>query len=225
VDDRNGTVAKLTPELYGAAIDEAHRQGLRAIAHVFTLEDAKGLVRAGIDAFAHGVRDRDVDDEFMALVKQHPNLVLGPNLPDRGVVSDLEWLRASLSPADFAALQKGNTNRPEAQAAFGIQARNLARMNAAGVRIVVGTDGNTPYAPHVEMADMVAAGMTPAQVIVAATSNGAEFLKMTDTGAIQSNKSADFIVLDANPLDDITNTRKISSVYLRGTQVNRSAYK
>ena len=174
------------------------------------------------EGFVHTVRDRDVDDEFMALVKQRPNLVLGPNLPDRGVVADLEWLRASLAPADFAALQKGNTNRPEAQAAFGIQARNLDRMNAAGVRIVVGTDGNTPYAPHVEMADMVAAGMTPAQVIVAATSNGAEFLKMTDTGAIASNKSADFIVLDANPLDDITNTRRISAVILRGATVDRT---
>jgi imidazolonepropionase-like amidohydrolase len=225
VDDRNGTVAKLSPELYGAAIDEAHKHGLRVIAHVFTLDDAKGLVRAGVDAFAHGVRDRDVDDEFMALVKQHPNLVLGPNLPDRGVVADIEWLRASLAPADFAALQKSNTARPDAQAAFGIQARNLARMSAAGVRIVLGTDGNTPYAPHVEMADMVAAGMTPAQVIVAATSNGAEFLKMTDAGTIAPGKSADFIVLDANPLDDITNTRRIASVYLRGTQVPRSSYR
>jgi len=225
VDDRDGSVTKLSPELYGAAIDEAHKQGLRAIAHVFTLEDAKGLVRAGIDAFAHGVRDRDVDDEFMRLVKQRPDLVLGPNLPDRGVVVDYEWLRKSLALAAFEAVQKGNTNRPDAQATFGIQARNLAKMSAAGVRIVVGTDGNTPYAPHVEMADMVAAGMTPAQVIVAATSNGAAFLKMSDSGTIASGKSADFIVLDANPLDDITNTRKISSVYLRGAQVNRSAYK
>lgn len=225
VDDRNGTVTKLSPELYGAAIDEAHKQGLRVIAHVFSLDDAKGLVRAGVDAFAHGVRDKDVDDEFMAIVKQHPNLVLGPNLPDRGVVADIEWLRTSLAPADFAALQKNNTTRPEAQAAFGIQARNLARMSAAGVRIVLGTDGNTPYAPHVEMADMVAAGMTPVQVIVAATSNGAEFLKMSDAGTIAPGKSADFIVLDANPLDDITNTRRISSVYLRGTQVTRSSYR
>jgi imidazolonepropionase-like amidohydrolase len=151
--------------------------------------------------------------------------VLGPNLPDRGVVADVEWLRASLAPADFEALQKGNTNRPAAQEAFGIQARNLARMNAAGVRTVVGTDGNTPYAPHMEMADMVAAGMTPAQVIVAATSSGAAFLKMTDAGTVEANKSADFIVLDANPLDDIANTRKVSSVYLRGASVDRSSYK
>jgi imidazolonepropionase-like amidohydrolase len=224
VDDRNGTVTKLSPELYGAAIDEAHKNSLRVIAHVFALDDARGLLRAGVDAFAHGVRDRDVDDEFMALVKARPNLVLGPNLPDRGVAVSLDWLRTSLPRADLAALEKNNTARPEAQAAFAIQARNLARMSAAGVRIVLGTDGNTPYAPHVEMADMVAAGMTPAQVIVAATSSGAAFLGMSDAGTIAPGKSADFIVLDANPLDDIANTRRISSVYLRGAQVNRSAY-
>jgi imidazolonepropionase-like amidohydrolase len=225
VDDRMGTVKKLSPELYAAVIDEAHKNGLRVIAHIYTLEDAKATLRAGVDAFAHGVRDKDLDDEYMALVKQHPNLVLGPNMPDRGVVADIDWLRPSLGAADFETLQKGNTNRPDAQAFWGIQARNLAKLNAAGVRIVVGTDGNTPYAPHFEMADMVAAGMTPMQVIVAATRNGAQFLKMTDTGTIEPNKSADFIVLDANPLDDITNTRKISSVYLRGVAVDRSSYK
>jgi imidazolonepropionase-like amidohydrolase len=222
VDDRNGQFKKLTPELYGAVIDEAHKNKLRVTAHLFTLEDAKGLWKAGIDAFAHGVRDRDIDEEFLAMVKTRPAFVLVPNLPDRGVKTDLSWLKGSLSPAELQKLEAGNTDRPEAQTQFGIQARNLAKMNAAGVRIAVGSDGNTPWAPHVEMADMVASGMTPMQVIVAATRNGAEFLRMTDTGTIATGKSADFIVLDANPLDDITNTRRIASVYLRGAAVDRS---
>lgn len=225
VDDRMGTVKKLSPELYAAVIDEAHKNGLRVIAHIYTLEDAKATLRAGLDAFAHGVRDKDLDADFMALVKQHPTLVLGPNMPDRGVAANIDWLRPALSAADFETLQKGNTNRPDAHAFWAIQGRNLAKMNAAGVRIVVGTDGNTPYAPHFEMEDMVAAGMTPMQVIVAATSNGARFLKMANAGTIEPNNSADFIVLNANPVEDITNTRTISSVYLRGAAVDRASYK
>jgi imidazolonepropionase-like amidohydrolase len=221
VDDRDGKFMKLTPELYGAIIDEAHKNKLRVTAHLFTLDDAKGLWKAGIDAFAHGVRDRDVDEEFMSMLKKRPDFVLVPNLPDRGVKTDLSWLKDSLQPGELQKLEAGNTDRPEAQKTFGIQARNLAKMSAAGVKVAVGSDGNTPWAPHVEMADMVAAGMTPAQVIIAATRNGAEFLRMTDTGTIEVGKSADLLVLDANPLDDITNTRKISAVYLRGVGVKR----
>ena len=222
VDTRDKKYKKLSPALYGAIIDEAHKQGLRVTAHIFDMEDAKGLMRAGVDAFAHGVRDQDIDDEVVAMFKQRPNLILTPNLPERGVKADLEWLKAGLPAAELAKLESVNYDRPTAQVFFGIQARNLAKLNAAGVRITLGTDGNRAWGPHEEMADMVAAGMTPAQVIVAATRNSAEFLRLADTGTLQAGKSADFIVLDANPLDNITNTRRISQVILRGAAVDRS---
>jgi imidazolonepropionase-like amidohydrolase len=222
VDDRDGKYKKLPPALYAPVIEEAHKHGLRVTAHVYTLEDAKGLLRAGVDAFAHGVRDRDVDEEFMALIKARRDVVLVPNLPDRGVATDMSWLSGAVPPDELKKLQAAATDRPAAQKAFGIQARNLAKLNAAGMRIAFGTDGAILWSHHVEMADMVASGMTPAQVIVSATRNSAELMHLADLGTVAVGKSADFLVLDANPLDDITNTRRINAVYLRGAAVDRA---
>jgi imidazolonepropionase-like amidohydrolase len=223
VDDRDHTVTKLSPPLYTAIIDEAHKHNLRTIAHIFTLEDAKGVFRAGIDAFAHSVRDKDIDDEFVNMMKSRPTMIVDPNLPDRGVKVDRSWLRDSMTAAEFQKVQAESKDDPKAQEFFGIQSRNLRRLNAAGIRIALGTDGNITWAAHEEMEDMVASGMTPAQVIVAATRNAAALLQLKDVGTVENGKSADFLVLDANPIDNITNTRRINTVYLRGAQVDRAA--
>jgi imidazolonepropionase-like amidohydrolase len=224
VDDRNRTVKKLTPAMYGAIIDEAHKNNLRVTAHIWDLEDAKGLLRAGLDGFAHSVRDKDLDEEAIALFKERPNVFVTPNLPDPdGVVRDLAWID-SVTPEALKKLQEAEANRkPDPRERTVVQFGNLAKLNTLGTIIALGTDSNTGWGAHAEMADMVAAGMTPAQVIVAATRTSAEILRLADHGTIAMGKSADFIVLDANPLDDITNTRRIARVYLRGMEVDRAA--
>jgi imidazolonepropionase-like amidohydrolase len=222
VDDRGGQYERLSPALYSAVIDEAHAHGMRVTAHIFRLEDAKGLLRAGVDAFAHGIRDQDLDDELLALWAERPEVVLVPNLPGPGVPSDVSWI--STVPMDqLDRMQEAaSQERPAAQESFGIQARNLARLSEAGVQIAFGTDGSAPWAVHQELEDMVRTGMSPADVIVAATATSAQLLGYDELGTIEVGKSADFVVLDANPLDDITNTRRISAVYLRGERLDRA---
>jgi imidazolonepropionase-like amidohydrolase len=216
VDDRNKTVTPLPPSLYRPISAEAHSRGLRVVAHVFYLADAKELLRAGIDGFAHGIRDLDVDEEIMTLFKQHPQVFVIPNLPDTPPsIADLAWLSETLPSRAIDELRKTAVASPARPRLFEVQARSLAKLSAAGA----------PYgfSAHTELADMVAAGMTPADVIVAATRTSAEVMRLNQLGTIAAGKSADFIVLDANPLDDIKNTRKIAQVYLRGAKVDRAA--
>jgi imidazolonepropionase-like amidohydrolase len=227
VDDRNKTVTPLPPSLYRPIIDEAHSRGLRVVAHVFYLADAKELLRAGIDGFAHGIRDVEVDEEIMSLFKQRPQVFVIPNLPDTPPsIADLAWLSETLPRRAIEELKKTAVASPARPRLFEVQARSLARLSAAGVRIAFGTDAGVGapygYSAHTELADMVAAGMTPADAIVAATRTSAEVMRLDQLGTIAPGKSADFIVLDANPLDDISNTRRISRVYLRGQEVDRA---
>jgi imidazolonepropionase-like amidohydrolase len=230
VDDRNGTVKKLPPNIYRAIIDEAHKNNLKTIVHIYYLDDAKELMRAGVDGFAHGVRDRDIDEEFMTLLKQRPVFFV-PNLPDRPMTEEILPLIAETLPPeqiqrikDEMAKADDKTRQTQLEF-FGIQARNLKKISDAGVaRIGFGTDAGVSvgWTAHAELADMVAAGMTPADVITAATKTSADLLGLDKLGTLAAGKSADFIVLDANPLDDITNSRRIVAVYIRGNAVDRA---
>ncbi len=241
VDDRNHTQKKLTPELYGAAIDEAHKHNLRAIAHVFDLEDAKGLLRAGIEGFTHLVRDEEVDEEFLQLLKQHPGVFVTPNLgvTSRGLESgrptwlDDPLLHETIPPNEIKRLENQFSNRkPEALAntrkSWERQVRNLQKMRDAGVRVVLGSDSagdpSRTMGWHAiwEVDSLAKAGMKPSDVIVASTRLAAETLKFDQLGMVAPGKSADFVVLNANPLDNIANTRKIYKVYLRGEEVDRA---
>jgi imidazolonepropionase-like amidohydrolase len=240
VDDRNGTVKKLSPALYRAIIDEAHKHNLRVIVHVYYLADARDLVEAGADGFLHLVRDEEMDDALVARMKAK-HVFVTPNLStsEAGTYTgkpawlDDPRLAESASPAmikkvaDVYTARAGGPPRAAATASYLKQQRSLARLNAAGVTIALGDDTGIEntfygYGEHHELELMVAAGMTPMQAIVAATKASAELLKLDRLGTLATGKSADFIVLDANPLENIGNTKKISRVYQRGQEVDRA---
>ena len=226
VDDREGTVPKLKPNVYRAIIDEAHANGQQVLAHLgrtSALEDAKDLFRAGIDGFVHTVRDRDVDEEYLALVKAHPNVWTGPNMPVPGMTEDDVVSLAETVPADQIERMRQEIERRKASGntgpneLFQLHCRNLRKIHDAGMTIGLGTDGiGDGFGVHQQLASYAQCGMTPREAIVAATGTNAKVLGLDKIGTVAAGREADFIVLDANPLDDILNTRRISSVYLQG---------
>jgi imidazolonepropionase-like amidohydrolase len=235
VDDRNGTVEKLKPDLYRAIIDEAHKHGIRVMAHINALEDAKDLLRAGIDGFAHVVRDKDIDQELIGLLRQHRNVYFVETLwGERNAIYGAKpgWLADRLllgpfSAAETTSLAGGFTTSGSRESAERLL-RNVAALNRAGVRLGLGTDtggvsggGYFGLASLIELELLVKAGLTPAQAIAAGTRTSAAILGLDALGAIAAGKSASFIVLDGNPLDDIANTRRIAAVYLDGRAVDR----
>ena len=238
VDDRNGTRPKLPPEIYRAVIDEAHQLGMRVIAHVYYLEDAKELLRAGVDGFAHMVRDVELDDEFLRLAKEK-NVFQASALAVQAMPVDSGWLndpafREATPKSVLARLEAGDTGFPgggsaeRAEQFRSLMKKNVAKLEAAGIPIALGGDTGIPtrfvgFNEHLELRAMVAVGMTPLEAISAGTSVAASVLRLDDLGALAPGKSADFLVLDANPLEDIAHTTRIAGVYRKGKPIDRAA--
>jgi imidazolonepropionase-like amidohydrolase len=246
VDDRGGRAPKLPIPLARAAIDEAHKHGLKIAAHIYYHDDAVALAQAGINDFAHLVRDKEMSDDLIATMIKNkvyvmPNLGAGErnthaSLPDWADEPYLMGLLRDTVPAEvIARIRSSFSGRDPAEVArsqrqYTILKRSVTKLSAAGARIVLGPDTGLRdhifgYAEQKELELMVAAGMTPSEVIVAATARAAEFIGLSDRGTLAVGKRADLLVLDANPLDDIRNTRAISKLYLAGAEVDRAALK
>jgi imidazolonepropionase-like amidohydrolase len=243
VDDRNGRAPRLSEPAYRAIIDEAHKHKLKVNAHVFYLSDVKALVADGIDGLAHLARDLEVDDGTVSEIVRRGVYVM-PTLttfehPTHTTVppSVAAWLDGPDGRALGAALVErvkatfgGRTAEEAAQARarYEILQRSVAKLAKANARLMLGSDTGIQDQPfglsdQYELEAMVKSGATPMQVLVAATSTPAAYLAQRDLGTLAAGKSASFIVLDANPLDDITNTRRIADVYMDGRRVDRQA--
>jgi imidazolonepropionase-like amidohydrolase len=202
---------------------------LAHLSRTSALADAKDLLRAGVDGFVHTVRDRDVDDEYITLVKAHPRVWTGPNIPGPGETDEEINVLAETLPASTIATMRRQSDSRKASgnppnALFELHCRNVKRIHDAGMIIGLGTDGTGDgFGAHQQIAYYVHCGFTTAEAIQAATSVNARILGLTRMGAVATGKEADFVVLDANPLDNIANTHKISKVYLRGSELDRAA--
>ena len=241
VDDNLGASTKMTPEAYQAVIDAAHERGLRLAAHLYYLDDAKGLLEAGADLLAHSVRDAAIDDELIAQLRESgvcycPTLMREVSTyvyESRPEWFDDPFFLKEADPEVVAALedpayQERIQNSGSAQtykAQLEVAKQNLKALSDAGIPIAMGTDTGPAarfqgYFEHGELALMVEAGLTPMQAIVASTSDAARCMEVdTDLGSLEAGKWADFLVLGANPLDDIGNTHTLESVYIAGNAV------
>jgi imidazolonepropionase-like amidohydrolase len=236
VDDRNGEKRKFGPEVYSAIIDEAHRHGKKAIAHIYELEDAKGVVRAGVDGTAHMVRAPGPDEELLRLLTGNDVFVFTSMSIQKALAENPAWLddpylaqtvdQASRDAVRDQLSQMQGQAAMQMTAGYAILEAGLRTCHQAGVRLLLSADTGLlaqfpGFAEHRELEAMVTAGMPALDAITAATLLPAQLLGLADRGSLEPGKRADFIVLDANPLDNIVNSRKISAVYLAGRAVDR----
>jgi imidazolonepropionase-like amidohydrolase len=241
LDDGLGSTKKMPLPIAKAVIDAAHKEHLRAAAHIFYLEDARQITDYGVDALAHCVRDKPIDPALIDSMKKHGTWQIAATLtreaskfiyattPEfasdpfftRGVSPDV---LKTIKSSDFQKSMKDDPNFGRYPGYLETAKKNFKKLVDAGVKYGFGTDTGNPgrfpgYFEHWEMSLLVEAGLTPMQVLTAATRNGAEFLGAKDLGTLEVSKWADLVILDRNPIENIKNTRSISAVYIAGHPV------
>lgn len=242
VDDNLGSTPKMPEAIYRAVIERSHALGYRIATHMYYLEDARKLLSAGSDMLAHSVRDLPVDSAFIALLKERkvpycPTLSRELSTFVYGDTAQFfsdpfftrEYDQATIQPLLDPAHQQRVRNSHSArtyQRQLAVAMANLKTLSDTGIPIVFGTDTGIPtrfigYFEHLEMKMMADAGLTPMQILVSATKNPAVYLGLKDLGTLAPGHRADFLVLDADPLADITNVRKMSGVFIGGERIRR----
>jgi imidazolonepropionase-like amidohydrolase len=243
----DGVPLDLKPDVVAAAIDEAHKHGLSVAVHIIFLKDAKLAIEKGVDVVAHSVRDQDIDAATIAEMKRR-NVAVIPTLsrdyavfvyestPDffkdpfflRGLSVYKREIDLLSAPARQQRL-RGDAPTQDSKRQLAQGSRNLKMLADAGIPIAMGSDsGSIPdrnagrwvgFNEHLELEMMVKAGLTPMQALTAATGTAARVMKMDGVGLLQAGKWADLLVLNADPLVDIRNTRQIDSVWIGGRRV------
>ncbi len=244
VDTFLDTRPKIEPEIRAAIADEAAQHGIPVAAHVFFENDVWQLVDAGVRFFVHGVRDQEVDDEFVAMV-QEKGLSFAPALgqaktfwwvAEHPELLDDEEFRAGLQPAllerlldpENRAAMLESESTAKRRVAYDYVTKFVRRMNEAGVTVTVGSDsgaGNIAYGwgTHHELETLVEdAGLTPLETLAAAgAAAAAELTEEPDFGSIAEGMAADLVLLSADPLADICNTRQVDRVMQAGVWLER----
>jgi imidazolonepropionase-like amidohydrolase len=239
VESNFGTRAKLSPEVCAAVLEQSRKHGKLTFAHIYEIADARMLIDQGLNVLAHNVRDREVDADFIALMKRRDVTLIPTLVRDEGIFAfgeNVAWMSdpyflKTLSPERQAVLkgkfQEAQAKHPQRalfKAGLEMNKINLKKMTDGGVRIAFGTDSGAAdrffvpgYFEHREMELMVQSGLTPMQVIQSFSKGASEAMKIDkDYGTLARGKAADLLVLQKNPLENITNMRTIETIYLGG---------
>lgn len=205
--------SSMDEETLTALVDEAHKHGLKVFTHTVMVKRGKSAARAGVDVIAHSVQDERVDDELIALMREHGTAYA----PSLAVYLPTRVDGSGKNAGNSEVVQQRTHNFANALA-------NVKALHDAGIPVVVGTDAGMTGTPHGvstlrELELLVEAGLTPAQALIAGTARSASVFGLQDRGTIEIGKRADLLLVKGQPWQRISDIRNTEQVYVAGTQV------